>query len=337
MSIRVVRAVALSDEPKDEGVPLADGSRVRLPAVAASDELEAVEPNEIVVRVTDDRAIVFGVASEMQHARWGRWLAKPNAHELSATVVVRGWVGKGTSKADVIVVTNRRGARVAAGGGDDRVCGGPGRDRLVGGGGADRLKGAGRDVLVGGKDDDTFSYRSRRVRTDATAGDTVNGRRKELDAVLRQGTLKLSPGSVVSLSDLGGGRQQLVLRRGTKAPRTGGLLVIDAAGRTPDGVVGRVAARSVTRQGTRLTLTPASLSEAYKRFRVSIKGTLADPTGARAGARASVVPLVLLSRRARPGGLGVQTKRHARVGRDVRRRRPWVGVEFGLEVELAAA
>ena len=77
--------MALSDEPEDQGAPVADGSTVRLPAVARSDELEAVEPNEIVVRVTDDRAIVFtDAASEMQHARWGRWLAKPNAPELKS-------------------------------------------------------------------------------------------------------------------------------------------------------------------------------------------------------------------------------------------------------------
>lgn len=76
--------MALSDEPEDQGVPLADGSTVRLPAVAPSDELEAVEPNEIVVHVTDDRAIVFAVATEMQHAHWGRLLAKLNAQELKS-------------------------------------------------------------------------------------------------------------------------------------------------------------------------------------------------------------------------------------------------------------
>ena len=77
-----VRAVSVSDEPEDQGVPLSDGSTVWLPAALPSDELEEIEPDEIVVRVTDDRAIVFATPDETKLSRWGRWLAKPTTSEL---------------------------------------------------------------------------------------------------------------------------------------------------------------------------------------------------------------------------------------------------------------
>jgi hypothetical protein len=74
--------VSVTDEPENQGVPLSDGSTVWLPAALPSDELEEIEPDEIVVRVTDDRAIVFATANETTHSRWGRWLAKPSTSEL---------------------------------------------------------------------------------------------------------------------------------------------------------------------------------------------------------------------------------------------------------------
>lgn len=56
---------------------------VSVPAVPPSDEVEDAEPDEIIVRVTDDRAIVFSSAREVEHARWG-WLAKPTPSELKS-------------------------------------------------------------------------------------------------------------------------------------------------------------------------------------------------------------------------------------------------------------
>lgn len=32
------------------------------------------EPEEIVVRVTEDRAVVIGAPSATKHSRWGRWV-----------------------------------------------------------------------------------------------------------------------------------------------------------------------------------------------------------------------------------------------------------------------
>ncbi|WP_189867468.1 hypothetical protein [Streptomyces poonensis] len=44
------------------------------------------EPEEIVVRVTDDQAIVIGVPSETERPTWGRWMADINQHELASLV-----------------------------------------------------------------------------------------------------------------------------------------------------------------------------------------------------------------------------------------------------------
>lgn len=74
--------MSVSDESEDQGVPLSDGSTGWLPAALPSDELEEIEPDEIVVRVTDDRAIVFATPNETKLSRWGRWLAKPTTSEL---------------------------------------------------------------------------------------------------------------------------------------------------------------------------------------------------------------------------------------------------------------
>lgn len=76
--------MSVSDEPEDQGVPLSDGSPVWVPAALPSDEFEELEPDEIVVRVTDDRAIVFATPNEMGHSRWGRWLAKSTTRELKS-------------------------------------------------------------------------------------------------------------------------------------------------------------------------------------------------------------------------------------------------------------
>ncbi len=78
--------MSLSDEPEDRGVPLSDGPTAWLPAATPSDELGEVEPDEIVVRVTDDRAIVFAAPTEVKQSRWGRWVAKPTTSELKSVL-----------------------------------------------------------------------------------------------------------------------------------------------------------------------------------------------------------------------------------------------------------
>lgn len=72
----------MSDEPETQGEPLSDGPTAWLPAALPSDELEETEPDKIVVRVTDDRAIVFAPPNETKHSRRGRWLAKFTSSEL---------------------------------------------------------------------------------------------------------------------------------------------------------------------------------------------------------------------------------------------------------------
>jgi hypothetical protein len=42
------------------------------------------EPEEVVVRVTDDRAIVIGAPSETKRSRWGRWVADLTPRELAS-------------------------------------------------------------------------------------------------------------------------------------------------------------------------------------------------------------------------------------------------------------
>lgn len=78
--------MSVSGEPKDHGAPLSDGPTVWLPAALPSDELEELEPDEIVVRVTDDRAIVFAPPSETKLSSWGRSLVKPTSSELKSVL-----------------------------------------------------------------------------------------------------------------------------------------------------------------------------------------------------------------------------------------------------------
>lgn len=212
-----------------------------------------------------------------------------------ATMVIEGRSGHGTRAADVIVVVNRKGARVKGGAGKDRICGGPGRDRLAGGAGADRLRGgrgrdrlaggAGadrlrgsrRDVLLGGKGVDRFAYKGRRVRTDATAGERVNGRLKTIDADLRsrRKTKILGGRQVRAVSGNPAGRQTVVLARGVKAPRMRSSLVLPVSRAHPDGLLGRVVARKRLRGGRyRVTTAPTTLDRAYSRFQVKISGPL---------------------------------------------------------------
>lgn len=129
----------------------------------------------------------------------------PRCFGKAATIVVAGPRATGTRHADVIVVTRRTGATVSGGGGDDLICGGAGNDTLRGGDGNDKLSGGpgrdllsgdrGNDTLVGGTGDDTLSggpgtntlsgqagsdtfvTTGGHSRTDANAGEKVNGRR----------------------------------------------------------------------------------------------------------------------------------------------------------------
>lgn len=190
-----------------------------------------------------------------------------------------------------MLIVARAGARVDGRGGDDRICGGAGRDRIVGGPGADRLSGAGRDVLTGGRGVDSFRYRARGVRVDVEAGELVNGRRRELAATLRRGSVELAPRQVVSVEQQGE-HTQTVLRRGARPPQRGDVLVVAVSPSAPRGVLGTVVSTRRLASGEIAVVTrPASLDEAYSRFEVAYTGTLADfaerpETGASARAAA---------------------------------------------------
>lgn len=74
----------VSDGPDNRDVPVSDASEVWPPAALPSDEVEEIEPDEIVIRVTDDRAMVFANIDGTTVSRWGRWLTKHTASELSS-------------------------------------------------------------------------------------------------------------------------------------------------------------------------------------------------------------------------------------------------------------
>jgi len=79
-----VRAVSVSGEGGDPAVPAADRSVGGLPVSPAVEEVEEVEPDEVVFRVTDGRAVVFSAAGGAESSRWGRWLGEPGAGELAS-------------------------------------------------------------------------------------------------------------------------------------------------------------------------------------------------------------------------------------------------------------
>ena len=176
-----------------------------------------------------------------------------------ATIIVTGRAGSGTTGPDAIVVRNIHGATVQARGGNDVICGGPGPDRLVGGSGVDRF-------WVGRGD-----------RTDATAGETLNGRRKIVDAVPRSGTRVLAPSGATSLTGDPHGVQRLSLSRDQEPPRRGAVIVMPAARRFPTGLVGRVVDVRRGAGGRAAVFTePAALSEAYRKFKVDLAGSFSD-------------------------------------------------------------
>lgn len=227
--------------------------------------------------------------------------AKPKCMGQLATIIVKGARARGTEGSDVIVVTRRSGARVDGRGGADTICGGPGRDRLTGGRGDDRLLGgAGRDVLRGGSGDDLllggrgrdwligghgvdrFVTDGHHDRTDLHVGETLNGKRKSLDAKLRLGSRQRRASQVARISGAPGSRQDVILKRGVSAPPIGGSLVVPASSRQPHGVLGRVVrVKRLSDDRRRVTVTPTTLDRAYARFQLSVSGTL-DELGARA-------------------------------------------------------
>ena len=91
------------------------------------------------------------------------------------TIEARGGPVRGTPKADVILVRGRRAVEVRAGAGADRICGGRGRDMLLGQAGSDRFR------------------TGRGDRTDADAGEFINGRRRTVRATPRASTVELEP------------------------------------------------------------------------------------------------------------------------------------------------
>lgn len=242
-----------------------------------------------------------GLVVTAQHAAGASAANGARCDGRSATIVVAGARGRGTSGPDVIVVTRRAGAEVDAQGGNDVICGGPGSDVLRGGSGHDRLfggdgndivrggagkdflkAGRGRDRLLGGPGVDAFNTRGSRVATDIAVGETINGTRKRLDAAPRRGTIQRSAAQVASVSGNPAREQRVILASGVSTPAVGGVLVIASSSKYPDGVMGRVVRVANTAGGrSRVTLRPVALDQAYSRFELSVSGTLAE-LGARA-------------------------------------------------------
>ncbi|HVU72771.1 MAG TPA: carboxypeptidase regulatory-like domain-containing protein [Mycobacteriales bacterium] len=110
----------------------------------------------------------------------------PTCFGKKATIVVTGRHANGTKKNDVIVVTNKKGATVNGGAGNDLICGGAGKDVLSGGAGNDKINGgkgndkidggAGNDTLLGGAGNDVMTLGAGKDSADGGAGnDTITG------------------------------------------------------------------------------------------------------------------------------------------------------------------
>ncbi|MDP1795611.1 MAG: hypothetical protein Q8K63_15850 [Acidimicrobiales bacterium] len=210
--------------------------------------------------------------------------AQPRCRGHVATIIVKAGTGKGTAKRDVIVVTNRKGARVWAGAGNDVVCGGSGRDTLFGQRGDDDLNGGrGRDSLRGGAGVDSFQTTPSDT-TDVRAGETINGKRKVVLAVLRRNARKLSSSQTLAVTGSPEQSQTVTLARNAPVAKVGMVLVLPPGARSSTGLLGRVTqVRRLAGGSTRVTTQPATLDEAYSKFQVAFKSTLEQ--FARAGLR----------------------------------------------------
>lgn len=72
----------MNGEGAEPAPPRPEGLATELPAAPdVGNEVEEVEPDEVVFRITDDRAVVFSAAGQ---SRWGQWLGQPSARELAS-------------------------------------------------------------------------------------------------------------------------------------------------------------------------------------------------------------------------------------------------------------
>lgn len=76
--------MSVNDERQDVGAPPPAESTVGAPGPPPSEDLEETEPDEIVVRVTDDRAIVFARPDQANYSRWGRSFAEYTTDEVKS-------------------------------------------------------------------------------------------------------------------------------------------------------------------------------------------------------------------------------------------------------------
>jgi hypothetical protein len=202
-----------------------------------------------------------------------------------ATIVSSRRVVRGTPGPDVIVARRASGATIRGLAGDDVICGGRGRDRVFGGDGDDRLTGGrSSDRLAGGHGRDAF-LATKGDRTDAVAGERVDGRLVRTVSVPRRGTVESRSRDVASVSGRPFEEQTVVLAPGAQAPPVGGTLVVPAGTRVPDGLLGRVVARTRGPGGRlKLELEPAALDEAYAEYSTYQEGSFPSEPRARAAA-----------------------------------------------------
>ncbi|MEV5703580.1 hypothetical protein [Actinoallomurus sp. NPDC052274] len=78
-------ASGVGESASDDGVASSpDASAVPLSEGRTNDELDGIEPDQIVIRITDDRAVVFATQDEATYARWGRRLANTTISEMQS-------------------------------------------------------------------------------------------------------------------------------------------------------------------------------------------------------------------------------------------------------------
>jgi hypothetical protein len=90
-------------------------------------------------------------------------------------------------------------------------------------------------------------------------------------------TVSDGAGAALSVTGSPSGTQTVVLGRGVRVPHVGGVLVLPASPRAPDGVLGRVTAEHPAGDGgTQITTEPATLDDAYSSFSAHVEGDLGE-------------------------------------------------------------
>jgi hypothetical protein len=111
----------------------------------------------------------------------------------------------------------------------------------------------------------------------AAAGYWLSAARTVSDITAKPTTMTLTGGDIAAVSGDPGATQTVTLAAAAPVPAVGRVLVAPASAGAPNGLLGTVTAVSAGTGGAHVvTLTPATLDEAYSQFNVSTSQTLTD-------------------------------------------------------------